>query len=262
MPRTAAQLLTALDPLHHRARLRLTATTARDLAATGELAPVLADLEGRGRYERRLAALGALAGRQAEHLAARLADPDPVVRSYALRAARTLPLPDGAIEAVYADASAEVRWQLAHVIRAGALTALAERLVLRLAEEWGEREAAALLPACSEEFTARTLPRLADSVTDWARLGRRHPGPVLHASSRRTAGTRTACSRPRSPRPSVGVTAGRHSGGSCCGSCGATPSWKYGTPRCRRRRTTSDLTSRRRLHPSRTDHHIAVHDIL
>lgn len=178
--RTVEQLLAALDPLPHKARLRLVATTARDLAIAGELDPVLAALEGLGRYERRLAALAAFAGRQTGYLTERLADPDPVVRRYALRAARTLPVPDEAIAAAYTDAPAAVRAQLSRTVRISPSRAdLAQALVLRLREEWGDREAAALLPVCGPEFTARMLPQLADSVTDWARLALRHPGPVL-----------------------------------------------------------------------------------
>lgn len=178
MSRITEQLLTALEPLPHRDRLRLTATTARDLAATGELDPVLAELSGLGRYERRLAALAAFAGRRTGYLGARLADPDPVVRGYALRAARQLPVPDEAIAAAYTDASAEVRGQLSRTVRGGR-TALAEALIPRLRAQWGDREAAALLPGCGAGAVARLLPELADAVTDWVRLARRHPGPVL-----------------------------------------------------------------------------------
>lgn len=188
MSRITEQLLTAVEPLPHRARLRLAATTARDLAAAGELDPVLAELDGMGRYERRLAALAAFAGRRTDHLAARLADPDPVVRRYALRAARTRPVPDEAIVAAYADAPAAVRKQLARTVRLGGRTALAEALVPRLRTEWGDREAAALLPGCGPEAVARLLPELADSVTDWVRLALRHPGPVLDQADAELAG--------------------------------------------------------------------------
>lgn len=178
-PPAVDRLLAALEPLPHPLRLRLMATTARDLARAGRLAPVLADLAGRGRYERRLAALGALAGRHTDHLAERLTDPDPVVHRYVRRAVRTLPVPDEAIAAAFAGASATLRGRLAETLLTGSRPALAERLVRELRAEWGDREAAALLPACGPEFTARLLPGLAPAVTDWARLARRHPGPVL-----------------------------------------------------------------------------------
>lgn len=179
MSRSAPDLLADLDPLPHADRLRLLATTARDLARTGELTGLLAELSGRGRYERRLAALAALAGRHTEYLAQRLADPDPVVRSFAQRAVRTLPVPDAAIEAAYDDASAEIRRELARAVLRGSRRALAQRLTPVLRAQWGDREAAALLPACGPEFVSGLLPDLAHAVTHWDRLGRSHPGPVL-----------------------------------------------------------------------------------
>ncbi|MFE4515442.1 hypothetical protein ACFRMQ_14765 [Kitasatospora sp. NPDC056783] len=53
--------------------------------APAELTALLAELDGRGRPERRLTALATLAGRQPGHLAERIDDPDPVVRCQAHR---------------------------------------------------------------------------------------------------------------------------------------------------------------------------------
>ncbi|MGW0873351.1 hypothetical protein ACWD3Z_23045 [Streptomyces sp. NPDC002740] len=179
MPTTAEQLLSALEPLPFPARLTLTARTARRLADDGTLAPLLSALDGRGPYERRLAALAALVGRDADFLADRLADADPVVAGYARRAARDLPVPDRAVEAAYDDAPAVLRQRLARLLAAGGRTGLAERLVARLRAEWGDTEAARLLPACSTPFVARELPGLAHAVDGWTRLACRHPDPVL-----------------------------------------------------------------------------------
>ncbi|ANP50787.1 hypothetical protein J2Z21_004567 [Streptomyces griseochromogenes] len=179
MPTTAEQLLSALEPLPFPARLDLTARTAHRLACEGRLAPLLTGLDARGPYERRLAALAAFAGRDAGFLAARLADPDEVVAGYALRAARVLPVPDEAVEAAYDDAPAVRRQRLARLLASGGRTTLAERLVARLGTEWGDAEAARLLPACSTPFVARELPRLAHAVDGWTKLARRHPDPVL-----------------------------------------------------------------------------------
>ncbi|MFD7840850.1 hypothetical protein [Streptomyces sp. NPDC059761] len=179
MPQPVEHLLAELDPLPHADRLRLLATTARDLARTGELSGVLDGLAGRGRYERRLAALAALAGRQAGYLAQRMADPDPVVRSFAHRAVRTLPVPDEAIEAAYEDASTRIRRELSLAVFRGSRRELAQRLAPVLRAEWGDAEAASLLPACGPEFVSALLPELAHAVTHWVRLGRCHPGPVL-----------------------------------------------------------------------------------
>ncbi|MGW7363617.1 hypothetical protein ACWGI8_09355 [Streptomyces sp. NPDC054841] len=188
MPRTVEHLLAAIEPLPHARRLRHLARTAQALAHSGELPSVLAELDGLGPYERRLAALAALVGRRTDFLADRLGDRDHVVSGYALRAVRTLPIPDAAIEAAYDNASSVTRQRLARAVTAARRIALAERLVVRLREEWGDAEAARLLPACSAEFVARTLPGLAHAVGTWTRLARRHPDPVLDHAERDLAG--------------------------------------------------------------------------
>ncbi|MGW0185778.1 hypothetical protein ACWDV7_08515 [Streptomyces sp. NPDC003362] len=178
---TAEQLLAALESLPHAARLRCTAVTAHRLAARGELQPLLTALDVLGPYERRLAALAALAAGEQGYLEARLGDPDPVVRRYALRGARRLPVPDCAVEAAYDDAPAVVRADLARLLRDGRRPALAERLVPRVRAEYGDLDAARLLPGCSAQFTARLLPELAGALAyeDWSTLAVRHPIAVL-----------------------------------------------------------------------------------
>ncbi|MFF2773991.1 hypothetical protein ACFVU3_03710 [Streptomyces sp. NPDC058052] len=187
---TAGDLRAALDPLPHAARLRFTAVTAHRLAAQGRLRPLLRELDALGPYERRLGALAALAAGDTEHLAARLGDTDPVVRRYALRAARRLPVPDAAIEAAHDDAPAVVRADLARLLRDGRRPALAERLVRRVRAEYGDRDAARLLPGCSPEFTAGLLPELAGALESeqWSTLARRHPLAVLDQTGRQLAG--------------------------------------------------------------------------
>ncbi|MFE7096689.1 hypothetical protein [Streptomyces erythrochromogenes] len=188
---TADDLLVAIEPLPHADRLRYTAVTAHRLAAQdGALRPLLTALDSRGPYERRLAALAALGGGDVEHLAARLADSDPVVRRYALRGARRLPVPDAAIEAAYDDAPAVVRADLARLLRDGRRPRLAERLALRARTAYGDRDAARLLPGCSQEFTARLLPEVAGATVfeDWSPLAARHPVAVLDHADRELGG--------------------------------------------------------------------------
>lgn len=187
---TAGELLAALEDLPHAARLRYTAVTAHRLSARGRLGPLLTGLDALGPYERRLAALAALTAGEAEYLAARLADPDPVVRRYALRGARRLPVPDSAVEAAYEDAPAVVRAGLTRLLRDGRRPRLAERLVPRVRAEYGDRDAARLLPGCSREFTARLLPELAGALAyeDWGGLAVRHPCAVLDHAERELDG--------------------------------------------------------------------------
>ncbi|MFD7730645.1 hypothetical protein ACFV6F_09725 [Kitasatospora phosalacinea] len=177
----AERLLAAVEPLAHADRLRTVARTAHALAATGELPSLIAELAESGRYERRLAALAALAGRHTPHLTARLTDPDAVVRRYAHRAIRRLPVPDEAVAQAVAAAPTAVRAELVAAVLRSGRTALAERLVTALSRSHGPRAAAPLLPLCSAAFVTAELPAYAHAVDFTAALGRRHPQAVLDA---------------------------------------------------------------------------------
>ncbi|GLW52708.1 hypothetical protein [Kitasatospora phosalacinea] len=190
----AERLLAAVEPLAHADRLRTVARTAHALAATGELPSLIAELAERGRYERRLAALAALAGRHTPHLTARLADPDAVVRRYAHRAIRRLPVPDEAVAQAVAAAPTAVRAELVAAVLRSGRTALAERLVAALSRSHGPRAAAPLLPLCSAAFVTAELPAYAHAVDFTAALGHRHPQAVLDAVEPQLA-DRTAWSR-------------------------------------------------------------------
>ncbi|MFD3918543.1 hypothetical protein [Streptomyces sp. NPDC058595] len=191
---TVDRLLVALEPLSYPDRLKYLAHHARSLHPTGELPSLVEELAGRGIYEQRLAAFAALAGRHIGFLAERLTDRDPVVRAYAMRAARTLPFPDAAIEAAYEDAPADARQRLGEVVLASGRTALAERLVPRLREQWGDHTAAKLLPVCSPEFVAAALPELSYALDSWTRVGLNFPDQVLDHAERDLA------DRPRAER--------------------------------------------------------------
>ncbi|MFJ3219612.1 hypothetical protein ACIPLC_27300 [Kitasatospora sp. NPDC086801] len=187
MPRlTADRLLAAVEPLPHPLRLREVARTAAALAPS-DLSALLAELDGRGLYERRLAALAALAGRQARHLIDRIDDPDPVVRRYAHRAVGELPFPGGDLESTMLTASKAVRDELARAVLRAGRTAVAGRLVPVVRRRWGAAEAARLLPVCSAEVVAAELPVLAHAITFSTSLGRRHPGAVLDDAERQLA---------------------------------------------------------------------------
>lgn len=196
MSLTVDRLLAALEPLSYPNRFNHLARTVRSLP-DAELPALVDELAGRGTYERRLAAFAALVGRQLGFLAARLTDRDPVVRAYALRAARTLPLPDAAIEAAYEDAPADTRQRLSEVVLASGRTALAERLVPALRERWGDYAAARLLPVCSAEFVVAALPELSYAVESWTKLGLNFPGQILDHVEREIA------DRPRAERDTI-----------------------------------------------------------
>ncbi|MDT0493276.1 hypothetical protein ACPEIF_10025 [Streptomyces sp. NPDC012600] len=177
----AAALLDALEPLSHPRRMRELAVRARRLAEQGVLRPVLDELDGGDPYERRIAVVAAAVGRDAEWIGAHIADEDGIVRGHALRAARSLGVPDPVYEEAFADAPAVVRRQLVRAIVLDRRTALADRLITTLRTVWGDTEAARLLPGCSAAVVAELLPGLLRSVDGWSSLGHHHPGPLLDA---------------------------------------------------------------------------------
>ncbi|MFC8124344.1 hypothetical protein [Streptomyces sp. NPDC057302] len=180
----ARYLLSDLEPLPYPRRLREIAESARDFAARGALRPVLEELEAGGPYEREVAILLACAGGDAEWTGARLADPDDFVRGHALRVAESHGTPDSAFEAALVDAPEAVRRQLLRAIVAWRRTALADRVVGPLRREWGDGEAARLLPGCSGPVVERLLPELFHAVGGWRPLARRHAGALLDVAAR------------------------------------------------------------------------------
>ncbi|MER5512001.1 hypothetical protein ABT052_42930 [Streptomyces sp. NPDC002766] len=171
-------LLSALDPLSHPHRMRELAVRARE---TSPLRPLLEELEARGTYGRQLAVVAASVGRDADFIAARIADPDSFVRGHALRVADSLGVPDSAFEAGLADAAETVRRDLLRAVVASGRTALADRLVDTLRADWGDTEAARLLPGCTAGTVERLLPGLLHAVGAWTALVGRHPAILLDA---------------------------------------------------------------------------------
>ncbi|WAU83862.1 hypothetical protein O1Q96_31755 [Streptomyces sp. Qhu-G9] len=176
-PRQQAEsLLNALDPLPYPLRMRELASRVREL---DEPRPLLEELEARGHHGRGLAVVAAAICRDAEWIGVRIADPDSFVRGHALRVADCLHVPDSAYESALADAPETVRRDLLRAVVAGRRTALADRLVDPLRDEWGDEEAARLLPGCSPGTVARLLPSLFHAVRGWTSLGARHAGTLL-----------------------------------------------------------------------------------
>ncbi|BBA98441.1 hypothetical protein RVR_4626 [Actinacidiphila reveromycinica] len=186
------ELLASLEPLPYRERMRALAAWARgraqgDPATAPGLGALLRELDGRGSHGRRLAGVAAVVGRDLAFLEGRLLDPDPAVRRHALKAAARLPLDDDALERALHDAPENARRQLVHAVVASGRTALAERLLPVLREEWDDEEAARLLPACGGATVARMLPELFRAVANWRALGRSHPDEVLAEVARQLA---------------------------------------------------------------------------
>ncbi|MER6950145.1 hypothetical protein ABT294_39620 [Nonomuraea sp. NPDC000554] len=108
----AAELLARLDPMPYPQRMRELALHARRLAGTSQLSALLGDLRSRGGYGRRTALHVAMAARDLGFVEEILAGPDMGLRRAALRAVRTLPVPDPAVAAALQDAPTELRLAL------------------------------------------------------------------------------------------------------------------------------------------------------
>ncbi|MDP4509692.1 hypothetical protein [Nonomuraea turcica] len=175
----AATLLAHLEPLPHPRRMRALALHARRLAGTSHLRVLLRELLSQDQYARRMALHVAMAARDLGFIQEILAGPDMGLRRAALRAVRTLPVPDPAVAAVLQDAPTELRLALYRTLTQARRTALAESLLPDVHARWGDREAAALLPACGAGTVTQWLPKLAHAVTSWAALSKRHAGAVM-----------------------------------------------------------------------------------
>ncbi|MFK4227479.1 hypothetical protein [Streptomyces sp. NPDC019890] len=183
-PRYRADLLLdVLEPLPYPLRMRELAARTREMERA-ELRPLLAELDGRGPYERGLAVVAAAVGGDAEWIGARLADPYSFVRGQALRVAASLGVPDDAFVAALDDAPTAVRKQLLRAMVRERRSVLADRVVDGIRETWGDVEAARLLPGCGAATVERLLPALFHAVRGWTGLAARHPGTLLDVAER------------------------------------------------------------------------------
>ncbi|MFG1688711.1 hypothetical protein ACGFNP_51795 [Nonomuraea sp. NPDC049269] len=176
---SAAALLARLEPLPYPRRMRALALHARRLAGTSQLRILLDELSAQDQYARRTALHVAMAARDLDFIQEVLAGPDMGLRRAALRAVRTLPVPDPTVAAALQDAPTELRLALYRTLAQSRRQVLAESLLPDVHARWGDREAAALLPACGVRIVARWLPELAHAVTSWTALAKRHAGAIM-----------------------------------------------------------------------------------
>ncbi|XVV08548.1 hypothetical protein ACQP2X_27285 [Actinoplanes sp. CA-131856] len=176
---TATQeLLTSLEPLPHGVRMKRLAEWAR---SAPDRAAVCAELSVGDGYERHLALVAALVVRDEDAIAAATRDPRRSIRAEATVAA----LRAGRLDNVV-DLPAAERRRVYKTVRRQRLTATADALIAEVRPYWGDREAAALLPACSAAVVRRMLPDL-DHAVPLAVVARRHPGPALERAGERLA---------------------------------------------------------------------------
>ncbi|MFI1911919.1 hypothetical protein [Nocardia sp. NPDC020380] len=180
-PFAPVQALAFDETLTYSQRMRELALTARRTAGKSELAAVLSQFEAAGGDGPRIALHMAMAAHDVAYVERALTGPDMTLRRAALRAARTLPISDTAIVAALTDAPTELRRAIYRTLRHTGRTGAADEILPEVREQWGDREAAALLPACSAAVVARLLPELLHCVSAWRAIGRRHPRALLDA---------------------------------------------------------------------------------
>ncbi|MFA1545398.1 hypothetical protein [Actinomadura chokoriensis] len=182
----ADDLLAEIEPLPYPARVRRLAELRRS-AGRPELAALLAELGGRGHYERSTALFVASVVRDeasVAHILAATRDPDASLALRATRlAVRYAPEPEPLAETL-TDAPSAIRAATYRAIRRHCRADLADALIGPVAERWGADEAAALLPACTPGHAAERLGPLAHAVPNRHTLGGAHPETFLDHAER------------------------------------------------------------------------------
>ncbi|MET8944406.1 hypothetical protein ABZX30_12675 [Streptomyces sp. NPDC004542] len=174
-PLTPAWLRTHFDPLPFPERMSALARYARALAPDA-YETLRQTLDTGDRDERHTALFLAVVRRDLE----RVADvrTDPLLGRRARAAAIRLPVPEHALERVALSEIRATRHDTFGVLRLSRRHALAARLLPRVHERYGRRDAAALLPACPAETAAVWLSRLDPSQGVLSCLARTAPRAV------------------------------------------------------------------------------------
>lgn len=172
-------LLASLDPLSYRERMRRLAQWAR---SAPDRAEVCADLREQSSYERQLALFAAMVARDTAGITAALGDPQPSIRIVALAAALRAGIPTGD----HVDRPVIERRRVYRALGRRHMPDVADALIIEVRAEFGDEEAAALLPACSADTVRALLPDL-EHALNLERLVRWHPGPLLDRVRERLA---------------------------------------------------------------------------
>ncbi|MCR6482919.1 hypothetical protein M8542_08815 [Amycolatopsis sp. OK19-0408] len=178
-------LLGRVDSLAAPARRRVFAETARELAGTPELSALLAELDATPGIPRAWAAMMAVVAGDDTHLRRCVVAAEAAVAGPALdHCARRGRHFDVVVEALPA---APLAWRhtLYRVVRAAGAAEWAQTLLPLVRDRFGDREAAAILPACGSATVAALLPELDFAVPNLAALARRHPAVVFAHLRRR-----------------------------------------------------------------------------
>lgn len=175
----ARRLSARLDTLSHPDRQRMFAETARSLAGTPALGALLAELDGQGPIQRRWAVGMAVVAGEESYLGKRLTSSDFLVAVTALAHCVRHGLHYDVVAEAVPRAPKAWRQTLYRQLRTHQATGWAEALFPTVRTRFGDREAAAVLPACGASRIAELLPELDFAVPTLVGLARRHPGLVL-----------------------------------------------------------------------------------
>jgi hypothetical protein len=135
----------------------------------------VAELAAGGPYERFLAVTAAAAFGFRPVVVRALEDPDSSVRAEAVKHALRRGWATGGD--LLADAPPVLRHLILRLLRGH--PGSGDELIDAVRDRYGDREAAALLPACTTPTVARLLPALARSIASWKVLARRHSPAVM-----------------------------------------------------------------------------------
>ncbi|WP_062992826.1 hypothetical protein [Nocardia anaemiae] len=175
----AAKLLRDIEPLTAPERQHAIAAGALRLAGTPELGQLLADLAGRGYYERVIAIRMAAVVADHGHMLAELDSGGPEFGTRAVVGlVRTGIEPEALIERL-PRMSQRIRRTMYRALGYGRRSRLADPLLPEVRRWFGDAEAARILPNCSPAVVAKYLPELDYAIENWAALGRRHIDAVL-----------------------------------------------------------------------------------
>ncbi|MFV0453363.1 MAG: hypothetical protein ACK5LS_14185, partial [Propioniciclava sp.] len=170
-------LLQYLDQTNHADRLRTMALLGRDHADDPGLSVLLDSLAAESSYHQRLAL--AAAPDDDGRIAAALSHPSPTVRSFALTRLNPASVSAEAVLEAILHGSADDRRNLQGYVNRHRLTTVAEAVIHRLRDEFGDRAAAGLLATCTADTVRRLLPEMFHAVPNLRTLARRHPIVLL-----------------------------------------------------------------------------------
>lgn len=180
MASAATKLVKDIEPLSAPQRRRAIATTALRLAGTADLGALLAELAERGRYERIISIHLAAIAADRDHLVGQL---DSAGQEFVSRAVVALVRigvePEVLVERLPRMAHRTRRVLYRAIGRRGRDCGLADALLPRVRQHFGDAEAARILPYCSTRLVAEQLPELAYAAPNWQALSRKHTDVVL-----------------------------------------------------------------------------------